>query len=566
MQSKVGKMETTPNCPITTPKYIEDNFILGNRIYNKLSSGPTVYFVVDNKKNICETVRIKEDKESGDRSEGSKTKVAYFSISRLVEYPPIPELNSSSMFSFIITGIDGKPTKIKPASLDEIVGDLKSRGVFQQNNRAMDVVTNAIKDLQINKQYQTQNISPYPGFFILNDKLVATEKYNKPNKGQLADALGVLNEFGDHYGEFGPKLGYILHWMAIAPYSFVIKQKGLANKLNNLLLYGTTRTGKSTIAKLSCFIWVRDMNQHLYSGSHVHSTYQYAKAISQSTFPITVDEGEEIFNRPELASLLKTATHSLSGRTRYNSVSKKDEEFMALSPSIITSNYSKPNDGAVGARIDLLKYTSSEIRSKEERKEFTNRFQPEVQNGPLKDLQYIGNYITTKITENPELLNEDWLEFSKTLWQEMYKFADIEMPLWMTNFALPESVEESIEDEVNYYESNIKALILRNAKVQEYDDRTRIHHISNNDKIIDVVKMSREPWIYYHNPFTGPDANKYFVFIDKAIETDLKKEKGIDIRLDRIAELLGGKIQRKTLNNRKIKVAVFDYTKFIDLF
>ncbi len=168
------------------------------------------------------------------RIEGSKTKVAYFTISRLVEYPPIPELNSSSMFSFIITGVDGKPTKIKPASLDEIVGDLKSRGLFQQNSKAMDVVTNAIKDLQINKQYQTQNISPYPGFFILNDKLVATEKYNKPNKGQLADALNVLNEFGDHYGEFGPKLGYILHWMAICTIFICDKTKRISKQIKQL--------------------------------------------------------------------------------------------------------------------------------------------------------------------------------------------------------------------------------------------------------------------------------------------------------------------------------------------
>ena len=79
MKSESLKMETTANSSITTPKYIEDNFILGNRIYNKLSSGPTVYFVVDNKKNICEMVKITEDKETGNRSEGSKTKVAYFS-------------------------------------------------------------------------------------------------------------------------------------------------------------------------------------------------------------------------------------------------------------------------------------------------------------------------------------------------------------------------------------------------------------------------------------------------------------------------------------------------------
>jgi len=63
MKTESIKMETTANCSITTPKYIEDNFILGNRKYNKLSSGPTVYFVVDNNKNICEMVRIKEDND-----------------------------------------------------------------------------------------------------------------------------------------------------------------------------------------------------------------------------------------------------------------------------------------------------------------------------------------------------------------------------------------------------------------------------------------------------------------------------------------------------------------------
>ena len=169
----------------------------------------------------------------------------------------------------------------------------------------------------------------------------------------MAEALKIFNDFGEHYGDFAPNLGYIAHWMLIAPFSFAIKQKGIGTKLNNLLLYGTTRTGKSTIAKLSCFIWSRNINLQLSSGSHVHSPYQYGKAISKSTYPIIIDEGEELFETTELSSLIKTATHAKSARYRYNSTLNRDEEIMAFSLSIITSNYNKPHDGALGARLDL---------------------------------------------------------------------------------------------------------------------------------------------------------------------------------------------------------------------
>ena len=97
----------------SSPKTImltEDYFVLDKRAYIKLKSGPTTYFVVDANKNICETVTIKETKEEG-RSEGPKTKLAYFSISDLVEYPPISEFKNVSMFSFMITTMDGVKNK-----------------------------------------------------------------------------------------------------------------------------------------------------------------------------------------------------------------------------------------------------------------------------------------------------------------------------------------------------------------------------------------------------------------------------------------------------------------------
>lgn len=567
--------EETPEPEFIGPeqqKYIKDYFITDQRCYLKLRSGPTKYFVLDRHLQICEIVTITKGEKDEDntitkpRKEGRRELQAHFSIGKLIIYPSIPELNNPEMYSFNVNTKD-KKFKIGPATLDEIVGELRSRGLFYYNNRAMDITTNAINALRKNDQYRLENSSPYPGFFILNGEFKSTIEYFLPSKEQLAEALTLLNEFGRHYGDFGPKLGYICHWNIIAPFSYVLKQKGVGNKINNLLLYGTTRTGKSTIAKLSGYIWNLDLDSQTYSGSMVHSVYQYGVAISKSTYPIIVDEGEILYDDFNLASMLKTATHSLKARARYNNFLQKQEEVNALSPAIITSNYSKPNDGALGARIDLLEYTAKDVRGKEARDKFNQKFEPEKTNGPLKVLRFIGDYVAAKVIEDPGILDEDWVKAAHKLFEEMYTYAGVEMPEWLKEHAYPDGVEKSFEDEQSYIISNIKGLILRRAEPTRHKDEEPVKTITNKMKANDVVNQSREPWIYCHNPRSGTDAGKKFVWIEKGIETDLKKEKGLNITLDRIAELLGGKVMRKTTRGRsKINVAVFDYDKFLDQF
>ena len=138
------------------------------------------------------------------------------------------------------------------------------------------------------------------------------------------------------------------------------------------------------------------------------------------------------------------------------------------------------------------------------------------------------------------------------------------MPDWMRNFSSPEGVKKHLKMKMTIQHQ----ISSRNAKVDEYDVETRdtIHHITPRDKAQDVVLRAREPWINLHMPTRGPDANKEFVFIEKSIETDLRQYKNIYIQLDRIAELLGGKVQRKTVNGQKRTVAVFDYEEFLNLF
>lgn len=551
------------------PKFIEDHFVWDKRFYFKIQSGPTTYFVVDQVKNRCELVQISEKEDDAGKSirdEGRRKITAYFSISELIIYPPIYELHSDAMFSFRIKGTE-IDEKVGPASIDEIAGELKSRALFLHANSALDTVTHAINAMKANNEYEVQSKSPYPGFFILNGEFTATRKYSKPNKGQIRDALEKFNELGKHYNEFNPKLGYIAHWMIMAPFSYVLKQKGISQLLSHLFLYGTTRTGKTTIASLSCFMWNLDLNKQLTSGSHVHSPYQYGRRISQSTYPIIVDEGEAVFDNPDLRSMMKTSTHATSARSRFNSFLQREEEIPALALSIITSNYSKPSDGGLGARLDVLKYTSNDLRNEKERKMFDEKFRPKVKNGPLQVLRFIGEYVGSRVIEDPGLLDENWIETSKLLWLEMYELAGLELPDWMKKIALPERVEESFEDEKEFYISNIKSLILRKAepcRIPICDHMEK--HITQRDKAEDVVYNSREPWIYYHKPRTGKHAKEEFVWIEKSIESDLQKEKHIQLSLDRIAELLGGKYVRKTSEGRKKFVAVFEYDKFLELF
>lgn len=564
--------DETEHMEIEEPTYTEDHFISKDRCYLKLQTGPTKYFVLDRKKKISEIVTIaKEKKENGrvvePRKEGRRDLLAHFYISKLVIYPPIPELNNPAMYSFDVNTAD-KKFRMDPLTLDKIVGELTSMGLFYLTTKATDTVTNAINTLKNNRKYSLENMSPYPGFFILNGSFTSTNKYTIPTKEQLAESLELLNEFGGQYSSFSPKLGYICHWILMAPFSFVIKQKGLGTKMNNLLLYGTTRTGKSTISKLSGFFWNLDINLQIYSGSIVHSVYQYGVAISRSTYPIIVDEGEILFKNPDLASMLKTATHSLKARAKYNNYLQRQEEINALSPAIITSNYSKPNDGALGARIDLLEYTAENVRSKEARDAFNQRFKPEKYDGPLKVLRFIGDYVAAKIIEDPGILDENWLKVAQKLFEEMYAYADVRMPKWLKEHAHPDGVEKSFEDEQNYIISNIKALILRNAKTTNFDKETREQKpVTVRMKAEIVVRDSLEPWIYCHEPERGSDAGKIFVWIEKGIENDLRKEKDLNITLDRIAELLGGKVMRKNKpGGSKINVAVFEYDKFLDQF
>ena len=150
----------------------------------------------------------------------------------------------------------------------------------------------------------------------------------------------------------------------------------------------------------------------------------------------------------------------------------------------------------------------------------------------------------------------------------MYEYAEVQMPEWMINIATPEGVEESFRDEQDHYISNIKSLILSKAQVNDYDKENNEDKkfVTPKEKAEDVVKMSRWPWIHYHAPRTGINSKEEFVWIEKAIETDLKKEKNIILQLDRVAELLGGEMQRKTIKKRKPYMAVFNYEDFIDLF
>ena len=104
----------------------------------------------------------------------------------------------------------------------------------------------------------------------------------------------------------------------------------------------------------------------------------------------------------------------------------------------------------------------------------------------------------------------------------------MKMPYWMINIAHPESVEESFEDEENYYETNIKALILSKADINNIVSNhgsTENDFITPKEKVEDVVLNSRWSWIHCYAPTTGINAGEKFVRITKAIETDLRKQK-----------------------------------------
>jgi len=320
--------------------------------------------------------------------------------------------------------IQRRKLALENVTVDEILAYLKANGLVLKKYQAEDVL-NAILNAMLRKGLADIKTGfDSPGFYWTEGKLVANKvEVNKPSAQELKEALELLDELANVWFA-GIKEQFItaIKLGLLMPFDFAIKQKFRGEKgfLPWLYLYGQRDTGKTTTAEILLYIYNIMNRQHELGVGEVNTEAKLGAMLSADTFPHIVNEGASLFDRPNLNEIIKQAVEGLIARQRFESKSII-KEYPAFSPLVITANDFRLTDEALTQkRLVVMRYPITAKVTKERIAEFrekvTNR---------LPKMKALGQFVEWYLTGHPEELTYDWLNLSRKILEEAYRYAGI---------------------------------------------------------------------------------------------------------------------------------------------
>jgi len=250
-----------------------------------------------------------------------------------------------------------KPLVVGPALIEEIADRLRAEGLVY-HNRLINDVLNAIVNAFIKRgRAEIKAEIESPGFYIVDGKLVAVNyEISDPDREKLKRALLLLNELAEMWFKHAiDKFATVVKWGAVAPFSYVIKQRG--RFLKWLYLYGDSATGKTTLARIVLKIWGLDSKNEK-TGASIDTPARFGYVVSSSTFPVLVNEPGGALAKEDIVEMLKNSVDGTIVRGKY--VRGTYVEYPALAPLVFTSNKQIPRDDALVRRLYIITFSYGE--------------------------------------------------------------------------------------------------------------------------------------------------------------------------------------------------------------
>jgi len=453
------------------------------------------------------------------------------------------------------TGEKATTVEIKePMDVEDVLAMLSH--VTVNSRYAKDVLV-ALLNASLEKGYAEVKYEIFEkGFYWIDNKLIAVGvNVEKPSVEEVREALQLLEELRNWYDPV--KLSTLIKWGVVAPFSYARKQIGRELAIPDMALEGARDTGKSTLGAIAgYFLWGREIRKITkeasadieYYGGSVSTEYRYGEAVSKTTFPILINECNEIFN-DRMINIIKGKVESTIVRSRYERGRMKN--YLALSSVIYTLNPSPRVDWGkyelVPKTILRMEFTSAEVKSNEQKRQFNKEMLPK-----LPKLGAIGRYVASYMLENPELIKTpNWLDLAEKLLEELYRYAGMEFPEWLKTFYEPKPIEESIEEKRIEFIQALKRNILDH--YTRYISRVHVHK-DGRDQILELVpiedriKIALEEQIL---PYViKADSDRYLITSKILHEKDFENLQITSLR--DLAEILG--IPDKYVPRRKIKI------------
>ncbi len=315
---------------------------------------------------------------------------------------------------------------IGPADFETIVQRLKSEAVVKHKRLIEDALSSLVTAFIRNGKAEIRRELEKPGFYYIGGIIKAVKwEAEDFSRDDLKASLLLLRELREEwYSHLAERFTTIVKWGIIAPFSYAIKQIRGTYGIHFpwLLLHGSASTGKSTLGKIIRAIW--NLPPEEKGGSHIDTVPRFGKVVSESTFPVLINEVADVLSKDSLREVLKSSIETTFARGRY--VQGVYVEEPALAPMIFTTNKTYPADDALLRRFVAILFSLSDRVSEEKAKRFEIEVLPKI-----CDLRFLGFYVFKRISENPELLKEGWLPLSTLLLRDAFEYVGFEAPEWV---------------------------------------------------------------------------------------------------------------------------------------
>lgn len=462
-----------------------------------------------------------------------------------------------------------RPFKRGPALIEELIADLKESGYITGHRYVNDVLPAAMNAYIREGLATVKTEIETPGFFYeAKEQKILNIKYDidNPPKVELEQALKILDELSHYFEGQETKLATVFKWGLIAPFMFARKQTG--SWIPWLYLYGKAQSGKTTLAHMVNYMWEEPTENNDLGGGSFDTVARVGNRLSQSTFPIVVNEPAGAFGRVSVVELFKSAVERTSSRGKYEG--RNYRTIPSYAPVIFTANHYLPDDDALMRRLVVLNFTHNEAKNKKERERFEDIFQMKnVKNCKLNSFKAITQAAAMELTNESDLLNMDWKELANTLLIRIYADTGKQPPEWL----MPWSKSETMEDLDDEHREDIRIFLLNQinqafGRVQVMDEEYHSQekfvsdpNVKNSDhfksKVWTVVNERLVPWMI---PYNVHDTD--YVCLTIGFKKELHSELKICQPLKGVAELMGWDYQAVRIPNPQ-KVIKISFKKFM---
>ncbi|MEM4903127.1 MAG: hypothetical protein QXK25_06650 [Ignisphaera sp.] len=446
-----------------------------------------------------------------------------------------------------------KPLVIGPATIDEICDRIVAEGLVYHRKLVYDVLSAIIQAFVRKNKAEIKTEIESPGFYWVDGKVVSV-KYSVDNIDveKLKQALQLLNELADTwFKHVQDKFSTIIKWGAIAPFGYVLKQKG--KWIPWLYLYGDSATGKSTLGKIILRLWSLD-NKYDKTGASIDTVPRLGYVLSMSTFPVLINEPGNALSKEDVVETIKNAVDNLVARGKY--VKGTYTEIPALSCLVFTSNKFLPRDDTLLRRFKIITFSYGEKIPPDKQKEFKEKVEPR-----LGILSEIGKCVAKQVIENPDILEK---MDGGVLLEKCYEVAGLEKSAWLNleHIEAPDPQETITEEFVERLKRYVNDSFARYvSRVIEIDrDSGRTHPLSPDSfSIVEKFRVLLEK-----NLLTGI---RIFRNDKVVITSSLLRELGLEdkVNLKSLAEMFGWEYKNIKLYGKVLKGVEIDIKKLIYL-